>query len=84
MIIQLFSVMIIAGLTIVFGWLPTVTVLPWGIDGYLSTGVGYIKGFSVFFPFINTAINAFLIYMGFRLLLIVLKFVLGSRTPSHD
>lgn len=71
-------------LTALFSFLPRVTVLPWGIDGWLSSGVGMFDSIVQGFPLFGTVMQAFLLYLGFRLTLKVLKLVMGSRTPQHD
>jgi len=65
-------------------WLPTATILPWGLDDLWITSIGYFKGFMLVFPPLTIVFDAFMIYLGFRLLLIVLKIFLGKRTPHHD
>jgi len=70
-------------LSFVFAMFPTVTELPWGVDNFVVSGVGYYKALMHFFPPFSTVLNAFLIYIGFRLGILILRFFLGSRTPTH-
>lgn len=84
MLIQLLISVVLAILTLLFGWLPKATVLPYGIDEHLQTGVGYVKGLTTYFPFLATITTAVLIYIGWRLLLLVANVFLGSRTPHHE
>lgn len=65
-------------------WLPTITVLPFGIDGYLSTGIGYFRGLFGVFPFLSTILTVALAYLSFRLVLQGAKVVLGHRAPHHN
>jgi len=65
-------------------WLPRVDVLPWGVDGALVNGVAILKKLGGVYPMVSTVLTAFLIYVAFRISLLVLKFFLGSRTPSHS
>lgn len=59
---------------ILFGkYLPKVDVLPWGIDGYLQQGVQGYKMLMIYFPPFETILNAFLIYIAFKILMQILK-----------
>jgi len=66
-----------------FAPFPVVEALPFGVDSFLSDGVSYVKYLSEFFPPLSTVITATLFYIGFKLAMIVLKFFLGSRTPTN-
>lgn len=65
-------------------WLPVVTSLPFGLDGYLSTGIGFFRDIFSVFPFLSTVLTVALAYLGFRLSLMGVKAVMGNRTPSHN
>jgi len=84
MIIQILIVIVLTGLELVFGFLPRVDELPFGSDAYLQQGVGLLKEMNSVFFFLDSIMYAVLIYLGFRLSLLVLKFVAGSRTPHHE
>ena len=53
--------------------LPYVTELPWGMDSVVSSGISGYKGLADLFPPFETILTAFLIYIGFRFLIQVLK-----------
>jgi len=83
---MIFSFIIIAVLYLFSLFLapfPTVTELPWGVDSFFSNGMGYYRQLMVYLPPLSTVLDAFLIYIGFRLSIIILRFFLGSRTPTH-
>lgn len=84
MILSAIITLIVTFLTMVFQLLPTVEELPWGTDAYLGQGVQYFKLLADFFPPFATLLTAFLLYVSFKLLMLVIKFFLGSRTPSHS
>lgn len=65
-------------------WLPTADTLPWGLDDIWTDAIAYFKGFTELFPPMEIVFQAFMIYLGFRLLLIVVKIFVGSRVPHHD
>lgn len=62
---------------------PIITELPWGMDNFLASGMGYYRNLMAFFPPFSTVLTAFLLYLAFRLSIIVLRFFLGSRTPTN-
>jgi len=62
---------------------PVVETLPWGTDSFLASGMGYYRTLMAFFPPFSTVLSAFLLYVAFRLGIIVLRFFLGSRTPTQ-
>jgi len=84
MIIQLLLQILISGLNVIFGWLPDASTLPFGIDEILVDGVGQFKALMALIPPLETVFTAFMIYLSFRLGLILLKVFLGNRTPQHD
>lgn len=84
MIVYLLIQLLIFALSVVFAVFPTVDTLPWGVDSVLTDGMGYFRGLMLIFPPLSTVLNAVLIYFGYRLAIIVLRFFLGSRSPvSH-
>jgi len=82
MILYLLIQIIIFVVSLVFAPFPTVTELPWGIDGVVETAMGNFRALMEFFPPFSTVLNAFLLYIAFRLGILVLRFFLGSRTPT--
>lgn len=50
-------------------------LLPWGVDEALSTGVSGYKQLSTVFPPFDIVLQAFLVYIGFRLVIQLLKAV---------
>lgn len=57
----------------VFAFLPVVDELPFGMDDALTTAMGYFNYITTFFPFLQTLINVVLIYVSYKVLLIVLN-----------
>jgi len=56
-----------------FSFLPVVDTLPLGMDSVLSTAVGYFRGLMSIFPPLEVVFTAFLIYVSFRVSLILLN-----------
>lgn len=87
MIISLLLNLLVAILGLIFYLLPNATTLPTfgsvNLDTVFSTGIGYYKYLATFFPPLTTVLTAASIYLGFRVTLLILKFILGSRLPSH-
>jgi len=69
-------------LVVLFGWLPTVTVLPFNLEGVVSQAIYGIHKLVIYFPPLGTVITAFIIYVLFRLTLVIMKMILGSRLPA--
>jgi len=69
----------VTGLNILFSWLPTVTVLPLGIDSALSTAFGYWNGFLMVFWPLQIVWTLVLWYYGIKFALVALRLVIGSR-----
>lgn len=84
MIIKIFISVIVLIITSITSWLPTVEELPWGLDDLWQTSVASFKAFIEVFPPLQIVFSAFLIYLGFRLTLILIKIFVGSRVPHHD
>lgn len=78
---------LIAILTIIFGWLPDVVKLPsivgYDIDSALVTGMGQINTIMKSIWVLQYLIGGFLVIMGYHLIKLVLKFILGSRAPHN-
>ncbi len=56
--------------------LNTVDALPWGTDSFIVSGVSYFKLLTQYFPPFQTVFDAFLIYLGFKVLV-----MFGSGIP---
>jgi len=82
MILFLLIQMLIYVFSLVLAPFPVVTELPWGVDAFFSDGMGYYRYLAEFFPPFSTVLQAFLLYIAFKLAIIVLRFFLGSRTPT--
>lgn len=55
--------------------LPIIEELPWGMDAVITNAVGGLKYLSIYLPFLNTVLTAFIIYLAFRIVLKVLRAV---------
>lgn len=76
---------LILGLSqVLTSFLPAATTLPFGIDPILVTAMTYFQAFIKIFPPIGVFLEAFLLYLGFRLALLVFKVILGHRAPSME
>jgi len=56
-------------------------LLPWGVDGILSSIVSFYRGAMETLPYLRAGLNAFLIILAFEIGMLILKLFLGSRTP---
>jgi len=83
MLIQLFLIAIISLVNALTWVLPTVTELPFGIDGILVTGMGYIVFLSTVFPPLGTMLTGFLVYYGFKLSLKLVAMIPIIRGLLH-
>jgi len=81
MILYFVIQILIFALSLVFAVFPTVQTLPWGVDSVLTDGMGYYRALMAIFPPLSTVLNAVLIYLGYKIAIIVLRLFLGSRTP---
>lgn len=84
MIVYLIMLSIGNVLSIMFSFLPSVTTLPYGIDPIAVQAMGYVRAMIVIFPPLGVILQAFLYYLGFRLILAIVKVILGGRAPHHD
>lgn len=84
MIIQLFLQILISLITLLFSWLPDVTILPFGIDTALSYAVQLFHGAMSTLPYLEIVWTCFLYLLGFEILLVILKFFLGSRSFGKE
>jgi len=84
MILQLLIQIFSSILQLIFGFFPTVTTLPLGIDSALSTAFGWLHSFLEYVWPAQVIYEVVIYYLSFRVLLIVLKFFIGNRAPHHD
>lgn len=56
-------------------YFPVITELPWGIDSILLNAVLGYKKLSTYFTPLNTMLVAFVIYLGFKFSLIILRMI---------
>jgi len=74
MIIQLLITILLGAIELLFGWLPTVETLPFGIDGALTLVVSYFRGAITTLPYLEIVWDVFLYALAFEILLVVVKF----------
>jgi len=83
MIIFFVLTFILTIVSFIFAPFPTISELPWGIDSVMVSGVSGFKYLAELYPPFSTVLTAFLVYIGFRVGIILLRFFLGSRTPTQ-
>lgn len=83
MIIQFLFNVLLSIANVLFGWLPQVTTIPY-VDSYIVTAVGGIRTLAVAFPIYSVILEVSLIYLGFRIGLVILKVFLGHRSPHFN
>jgi hypothetical protein len=74
MILQLLLQLLQSLFTIVLGWTSIVT-LPFGIEGYLQTGAGYIHMIVVYFPPLGIMLQGFLWILVWKFIMILLRLI---------
>lgn len=84
MLIQLLLTILINAINVLFFWLPSVTTLPFGIDGALTYIVQLYHGAMATLPYLEIVWTCFLYLLGFELLLVIMKVFLGSRAVGKD
>jgi len=82
MIIQLLIILVLSILQLVFSFLPDGSQLPWGTDGALTLAVGWLRYIEISLWPVTVIINVFIIYALFRLGLLLLRLLLGHRSPK--
>lgn len=82
MIISFLLNAILTGLSVLFSLLPVVEELPFGLDAFFVSGVGGYKQLMAFFPPLETVLIAFGVYLGFRIILLIMRVFLGSNSPT--
>jgi len=75
MIIILFLNLIVSVLGALFYVLPSVEKLPFGIDEVIVQGAGYLSFLGDLIPPLGYLVSAFVFYIGFLMLLKVMKLV---------
>lgn len=83
MIIYFLLLFVVYVISLLFAPFPVVEELPWGVDAFLSGGISQFRLLTEFFPPLSTVLDVALIYLTFRISIIVLRFFLGSRTPTQ-
>jgi hypothetical protein len=69
--------------SLIFSWFPVVTQLPFGIDGVLTTGMGYVWFMANIIPPIGIMLNGFLFLIGFKIVLKIIAMVPIIRGMLH-
>ena len=86
MLINTIFYLVNAALALLFSWLPDGTTLPTfgsvNLDTVFSNGVGYYRFLATIFPPLTTVLTAATIYLGFKVVMLIIKLILGSRTPQ--
>jgi hypothetical protein len=86
MIVALIINIILLIVTTLLSWLPDALTLPTignvNIDTSFANGVGYVHYLGEIFPPLTTILTAAIIYLSFKVVMILLKVFLGSRAPN--
>lgn len=82
MIIQTIFNFIISVFKFFLSGFPTITQLPWGLERTIGTAVSFYRYLGAYIPVLLVIMNAFIIYVTFKLGLLVLKLFLGNRAPT--
>jgi len=83
MIISFIILGIITFLTTIFSFVPSITELPFGVDAFLVTAMGYFNRIVDVFPPLHTLLVATLIYLSYQFLKVIIKFFFGSHSPFN-
>lgn len=87
MIVNFFIVILVIVVNMIFSWLPLVTYLPtingFDIDTALVTGMGQFYSFANAFWYIRDVFAGFLAIMVYYGIKMVLKIILGHRSPGQ-
>lgn len=72
----LFTLIVVA-FRVIFIWLPSVTALPtigsFDMDAMMVSAVSTFKAFMLIFPPLGVIFGAFMFYMGFKILMVLLR-----------
>jgi len=60
------------------------TVGPLNLDTFFATGIGYVKFLAGIFPPLTTVIQCASIYLGYKLVMILIRLIFGNRTPTAE
>lgn len=86
MLIHILLVIFTVTLSLIFAWFPIITTLPtiggFDIDGALVSGMGQFNTFVNAFWFLGVIFQGFLFLMGYYTLKLLLRFLLGNRSPT--
>jgi len=83
MILLLLLNILAGAFTLVFGLFPKVETLPLGMDTALVTAVGYFKTLMASFPPLSVLFTALLWYLGYKGVIMLVKLIMGSRSPVN-
>lgn len=87
MITQAIFNVIFSLIGILLAWLPSINTFPEilsvDVDELLVNGVAYFTRLSEIFPPFNSILIAATTYISFKIIMVLLKVVLGSRVPHH-
>ena len=88
MIITFLLDVVVAVLSVVFMWLPTVNTLPtimgFDIDNAFINGMGQLNTIMTSVWVLQYLFGGFLVIMGYHFFKMILIFILGSRAPHHS
>lgn len=83
MIFGYFFEFLVKMISLIFKELPVVEELPWGTDETLSKGVAGYRLLMELFPIFGLFLDLTLLYLGFKIVMLFLKAILGSRLPYY-
>lgn len=88
MIISLLLNVLIAIVSVILSWLPTIDTLPtivgYDVDGAFTTAMGQVNSILSTFWMLQYVFSGFLIILGYYIAKITLKFFFGNRSPVHN
>ena len=81
------AVSIITSPLLLLNLIPNFTVtggtLPFGTDAILVSAISSFKAVMIIFPPFQVVYNAAIVYLGFELVMFILRLILGSRLKDH-
>jgi len=83
MIIQLLISTVMGALGLVTSLFPTVTSFPFGTDDFIVTSIKALRALTIVAWPLYPVITAGFVYLGMKLSVLVMRFVLGARSPIH-
>lgn len=69
--------------SVLFSWLPSSEILPWGIDSVFVTMASYFRGAIETLPYLEVVLSVFIYGVLFEIGLMVVKVFLGHRAPNN-